>query len=69
MSIEWLPLVIQTLLSKSVEMTWNLTVMGAALRVTRMAIRVSLGLGTSLGRYNIVNNKNIGSRGLDLVVY
>ena len=64
-----MPLVIQTLLSKSVEMTWNLTVMGAALKVIRMAIRVSLGLKTSLGRYNIVNNKNIGSRGLNLVVY
>ena len=43
--------------------------MGAALRVAKIAMRVSLGLRTSLGRYNIVNNKNISSRGLDLMVY
>ena len=43
--------------------------MGAALRVLRIAIKVFLGLGTSLGRYNIVSNKNVGSGGLDLVVY
>jgi len=50
-------------------MTWNSIAMGVALKVVRMSIRVSLGLGTSLKRYDIVNNKNIGFRGLDLVVY
>jgi len=43
--------------------------MGAALRVIKIAIRVSLGSGTSLGRYNMVSNKNVSSGGLDLVVY
>ena len=57
------------LLLKSAKITWNPTAMGAASRVVKTSIRVSLGLGTSLGRYNIVSDKNIGSRGLDLVVY
>ena len=49
-------------------MTWNPTAIGAALRVVRTAIRVSLGLKT-LERYNIVGDKNISSKGLDLVIY
>jgi len=50
-------------------MTWNPTAIGVALRVARTSIRVSLGSGTFLGRCDIVSDKNISSRGLDLVVY
>jgi len=60
---------VRTLSLKLVLRTWNLTATRAALRVVKVAIRVSLELGTSLGRYNIVSDKNISSGGLDLVVY